>query len=434
MPEFKDIIKSLPEDTKNSITPLWEKLPEEDRENLQGIFQGLPIDMNLADSLLDLVWVQIKMALGRKHHVAIVGPANAGKSTLYNQFIRSKGDKAEVAPIPGTTRVNQEADAGLFAIVDTPGADAVGEVGETEKLEALSAAERADFLVIIFDAQQGIRRSELSLFTELVALKKPFIVALNKIDLIKREHQADVIQRAATNLMLEKHQVIPLSAQKGKGITQVLMGIAAADPEMTIALAQALPQYRWRLAWRSIVTAASISAAIALIPLPVIDFVPLVVTQTTMVLTIARIYNFKITAARAKELIATFGLGMLGRTLFQQLSKLGGIPGWVLSAAIASSTTVVMGYAACAWFDKGERVSSEAMKKLTKKITADLLKSLKRKGKKKLSKKEMEQTIVDVLEDAPISDFQVMDNIAHTGTDPDNPAQTIVDIEPTMEG
>ncbi|HRE03776.1 MAG TPA: enoyl-CoA hydratase/isomerase family protein, partial [Ilumatobacteraceae bacterium] len=34
-------------------------------------------------------------------------------------------------------------------------------------------------------------------------------------------------------------------------------------------------------------------------------------------------------------------IGFLGRTLFQELSKLGGPPGWALSAAIASSTTVV---------------------------------------------------------------------------------------------
>jgi len=47
------------------------------------------------------------------------------------------------------------------------------------------------------------------------------------------------------------------------------------------ALGKAHPQYRWQLAWRTIASAASVSAVIALAPLPVIDFVPLIATQET---------------------------------------------------------------------------------------------------------------------------------------------------------
>jgi small GTP-binding protein len=73
---------------------------------------------------------------GDKRRVTIVGPANVGKSTLYNQLIRNAAGRAEVSAVPGTTRVSQTADAGLFAVVDTPGADAVGGVGEVEKERA----------------------------------------------------------------------------------------------------------------------------------------------------------------------------------------------------------------------------------------------------------------------------------------------------------
>jgi hypothetical protein len=44
--------------------------------------------------------------------------------------------------LPGTTRINQAED-GLFAIIDTPGADAVGEAGAREQVEARSS--EADF-------------------------------------------------------------------------------------------------------------------------------------------------------------------------------------------------------------------------------------------------------------------------------------------------
>jgi uncharacterized protein (DUF697 family) len=143
---------------------------------------------------------------------------------------------------------------------------------------------------------------------------------------------------------------------------------------------------------------------IALAPLPVIDFVPLVVTQSIMVVSLARIYNYKITPARASELVATFGLGFLGRTIFQELSKLGGVPGWLLSAAIASSTTVVMGYAAVRWFEKGEKVSTDALKRLTQGMTTYLLETLKSLGKRKPGQKTLQQTITQSLESSPLAE------------------------------
>ena len=340
---------------------------------------------------------------GRSKHVAIVGPANVGKSTLFNQLIQSKHDRAEVGPVPGTTRINQAADAGLFSIVDTPGADAVGYVGEKERDFAFDAASRSDFLILMFDAIQGIKQTELDLYHDLVKLQKPYIIVLNKIDLTKR-HQDEVLLKTAENLGVTPAEVLPISALKGDGITHIIMAIVASDPELTIALAQAMPQYRHKLSWRAIVTAASLSAAIALTPLPVIDFIPLMATQTTMVLTIARIFNYKITYKRAKELIATFGLGMLGRTLFQQFSKAGGLPGWLLSSAIATSITVVMGYASIAWFEKGERISHETLRALTKKLTGEILGSLKRVFKKKPRKTEMEQSIQEILANTTISE------------------------------
>ena len=318
--------------------------------------------------------------------------------------MQNKSDLAVVSPLPGTTKENQQADEALFTVVDTPGADAVGIVGEQEKNLALSAAANADFLILVFDAIQGIKKSELELFNELSALKKPFVVVLNKIDLVPRKDLQGVISQAALNLGLEHDQIVPIIARDGKNLGKVLLAVAATEPEMVAALGQALPEYRWQLAWQTIVRSASISAAIALTPLPVIDFVPLVAIQSIMVVSMARIYNYKITPRRATELVATFGLAFLGRTLFQELSKLGGLPGWLLSAAIASSTTVVMGYAAVRWFEKGEKLSSEAIKRLTQGMTSSLLDSLKSLGKRKPDQKGLRERITQSLESSPMAE------------------------------
>lgn len=403
MSTLDDVIKKFPPEVQDTVRTIWDSLSQAEKDNLLSLVKGIPTESALVKMLVKMSSNQLKQAFGQKSHVAIVGPANVGKSTLYNQFIHAKTDTAKVSPLPGTTRVNQTADAGLFAVVDTPGADAVGEVGENEKEEALQAAREADFLIILFDAIQGIKKTEKEIFDELKLLHKPYVVALNKVDMVKQD-AAGVIQLAAKHLELDSTQVIPIVAKEGKNLDQLVVAIAVADPTIVAALGSALPEYRWKLAWRSIISAASISAAIALIPLPVIDFAPLIVNQSVMVLGIARVYNYKINLERARELVVTFGMGFLGRMLFQELSKLGGIPGWILSAAIAASTTVVMGYAAAEWFEKGQKISTETLNQLTRKVTAQMVESLKSLGKRKPSREKLQQAVADGLKEITIDE------------------------------
>ena len=122
-----------------------------------------------------------------------------------------------------------------------------------------------------------------------------------------------------------------------------------------------------------------------------------------MVLSIARIYNYRVTIQRARELAATFGLGLLARTLFTELSKLGGPPGWLLGAAIAASTSVVMGYGAANWFESGEKLSKERVSALTKELTAFFLDSLKNMEKKRPSRQTLQEHINAAMRELPQS-------------------------------
>lgn len=400
----EDILSQFPPDVQITIRKIWEAMGPNEKASLMSLLIGFPSDANFVRLLVKLSTAQIRQVFGQKHKVVIVGPVNVGKSTLFNQLVQNKQDHAVVSPLPGTTKEIQQADAALFTVVDTPGADAIGQVGEREKTRALSASTEADFLVLVFDALQGVKMAEQSLFQEFSALNKPYVVVLNKIDLISHRKLQEVISSVASNLGLEPDQIVPMAAKSGKGIGKVVLAIAAIEPAMIAALGQALPEFRWQLAWQVIVRSASISAAIALVPLPVVDFIPLAATQSIMVVSIARIYNYKITLQRASELIATFGLGFLGRTLFQELSKFGGVPGWLLSAAIASSTTVVMGYAAVRWFEKGEKLSRQALKNLTNGMTASLMDTLKSFGKHKPAQQKLQERIAHALETSSMAE------------------------------
>lgn len=392
MPSLKDLLKHFPEPAQSMINQIWSAVPEDKRQIFDDFLKDLPLEKNALNSLVNLAITHSKTVFGNHRKITIIGPANVGKSTLYNLFVRDDGDKAAVSPIPGTTRVNQEADAGLFSMVDTPGADAVGPVGVQERERALEAARSADFLIILFDAIQGVKQSEQELYREIIAFKKPFVIALNKIDMAGKLRES-IIGNAALNLGVESTQIIPISASKGSGIPELLRAIITADPQLTAALGSVLPLYRRKIAWKTVTTSSSLAATIALVPLPVIDFIPLIVTQVGMVMTIARIYKYKITKERAQELVGTFGVGMLGRTLFQQLAKLGNVPGWLLSSAIAASMTVVMGFAAIEWFEKGERVTRERFNQLSKELSKSFLERFRQTFKKKPSKKSLRETV-----------------------------------------
>ena len=395
------ILTEFPEPVRDTVGDVWGRLSPEQREELEDLLGQLPASLRPLKDILGLVLDQYKPVFGTKRNIAVVGPANVGKSTLYNQLISRAEDRAEVGPVPGTTRTNQEADAGLFTLVDTPGADAVGEVGEREREIAFDAAERADFLVIVFEATQGIKRYQKDLFDDLAVLGKPFVVVLNKVDLIPKRDQENVRDVAARNLGLGSSQVIQTVATKGTNVGRVILAIAKFEPELLAALGAALPEYRVRLAWQRIVPAASAAGVVGLIPLPFVDLIPLLGIQSGLVLSIARIYGFKITLVRARELIATFGIGMIARTIFQQLSKLGGVPGWMLSAAIASATTVAIGYAAMAWFSQGERPTRESLRQIVADVTDYLKEQLLTLGKKKPDRGTLRERITEALDNLP---------------------------------
>jgi len=403
MTVIEDILEEFPEPARAEVRKAWQSLPENARARLRPYLDQLPAGLGRWKDLLELSLAHLQLALGRKGRVAIVGPANVGKSTLYNHLVRAPEDRAEVSPVPGTTRDNQEADAGLFSVVDTPGADAVGEVGEREKGLAFAAASGADFLVVVFDAVQGIKRGEKALFDELTVLGRKHLVVLNKIDLVKG-HAGRVVARAAASLGIQEAEIVPCVARDGKNLDRVLLGIAKADPEIVAALGQALPAFRRQLAMQATRRAAGTAGAIAMVPLPVVDLLPLLAVQTSLVLGIARIYRYEITAARAKELIATFGLGFLGRTLFQELSRLGGPPGWALAAAVASSTTMAMGYAAALWFERGERVTAQTLREISRRLTVRVVDSLRGLGRRRPGRRDLEARVAGVLDAAELGD------------------------------
>jgi GTP-binding protein Era len=400
MAELDELLKEFPLGVRKIVEPVYSGLPADKQRQLGEMLKALPArDVKGVRALLDLVVQQYRPLSGRKERISIVGPVNTGKSSLYNQFIRKGQEQAVVSPVAGTTRASQVGDAGLFSVVDTPGADAYGPTGNAERLVAFGAAREADLLIMVFDAAKGVTGPDRQLYDYLSAFGKPYVVVLNKIDLIAPRDRVAVTARVAENLGLAPDQVMAISALNGENVGQVLLAVAKAEPQLLLAIGQALPAFRYQLAWPRVLQAATAAGTIALMPLPVASFVPLITIQIGLVLNIAGIYGYPVTVQRAKELAVAFGAGFGARMLFQQLSEVIPVAGWVLSSAVAASTTAAMGYAAIQWFDQGHKVSAETMRMMAKQWTSGLAAALTSLGKRRPGKETFRQRLQAALEE-----------------------------------
>jgi small GTP-binding protein len=289
--------------------------------------------------------------------VAIVGPVNSGKSTLFNTL---KGREiSPVAAVPGTTRELQHEQWGPFTLTDTPG---FGEVNGVDRAGiAQQGARQASAIVLVLDAVAGVRQSDLVLLHQLRATGKPVVVVLNKIDLIKNDRDR-VVEDARHKL--GEPDLIPISARDGTNVARPLLPtLIDAHPSLAVALGRALPAYRRRAANTVIRNATILNGLIGAEPIPGLDIPFLIAVQARMVLRLAAIHGEPMSFQRANTLAASIVGGMVLRYLAMEGAKLIPGPGWTMAGAISAAGTWAIGQAAVRYFEHGKKLSTKEMQK-----------------------------------------------------------------------
>ncbi len=162
--------------------------------------------------------------------VAIVGPTNAGKSTLLNQIMGRK--VSIVSHKVQTTRTNLRAvkmvGTRQLIFVDTPGVFVPKRRLDRAMVgAAMTAISDADAVLLIMDANKGITQTIRDL-VEKIHDHKNLFVALNKVDAIKKQDLLPIV--AELSQMADWREIFMISALKNDGVDGMLDALAAVMP------------------------------------------------------------------------------------------------------------------------------------------------------------------------------------------------------------
>lgn len=165
-------------------------------------------------------------------YVAVIGRANAGKSTLINVMV---GEKVSiVSPKPQTTRdrilgVLTEEDYQIV-FVDTPGIyKARNALTDMMMRTTERSAQSVDYILYVVDGHEGIADEDFELMKKYKVLGIPMAVAYTKIDIMPKENiPLDMAKFSDSGLDLD---VFPVSARKGKNVKALKAFLVKQMPE-----------------------------------------------------------------------------------------------------------------------------------------------------------------------------------------------------------
>ncbi|MBL1235051.1 MAG: GTPase Era [Rhodobiaceae bacterium] len=163
--------------------------------------------------------------------VALIGAPNAGKSTLLNRMVGGK-----VAIVTHKVQTTRSRIRGIalhentqLVFVDTPGIFTPRRRLDRAMVSAAwTGAADADLIVLLVDCQGGVSADVKRIITGLTKERRKAVLALNKIDLLRREQLLALTQEL--NEMFEFEQTFMISAEKGHGVEDLRAYLAGRLP------------------------------------------------------------------------------------------------------------------------------------------------------------------------------------------------------------
>lgn len=165
-------------------------------------------------------------------YVALIGRANAGKSTLVNVLVGEK--VAIVSPKPQTTRdaimgvIN--GDDYQIVFIDTPGIyKAKNALSQMMRKTTETTSKGVDAIVFVVDGHEGISDGDIELIKRYSQGNIPMLIAHTKIDIMPKENVPENVKKLYEAGI--DCDVYPVSARKGINLKNLVDGIVKMLPE-----------------------------------------------------------------------------------------------------------------------------------------------------------------------------------------------------------
>ena len=161
-------------------------------------------------------------------HIGIFGRRNAGKSSIINAITGQ--NLAIVSDVKGTTtdpvlKAMELLPLGPVVIIDTPGLDDIGELGELRIQKAYQMLNKTDIAVLVIDSTLGATVEDLNILTRITDKHIPYIVVWNKCDISKTDAPSALPDTVSPK------QCISVSAKTNTNINELKELIAAQLPQ-----------------------------------------------------------------------------------------------------------------------------------------------------------------------------------------------------------
>lgn len=161
-------------------------------------------------------------------HIGIFGRRNAGKSSIINAITGQ--NLAIVSDVKGTTtdpvlKAMELLPLGPVVIIDTPGLDDIGELGELRIQKAYQMLNKTDIAVLVIDSTLGATVEDLNILTRIMDKHIPYIVVWSKCDISKTDAPSALPDTVSPK------QCISVSAKTNTNINELKELIAAQLPQ-----------------------------------------------------------------------------------------------------------------------------------------------------------------------------------------------------------
>lgn len=160
-------------------------------------------------------------------HIGIFGKRNAGKSSLINAITGQ--NLAIVSEAKGTTtdpvyKAMELLPMGPVMIIDTPGIDDEGVLGNLRIQKAYQVLNKTDIALVIIDAAVGPSAEDLRLIKRINAKKIPLLIVINKCETINED------KKTAYHALLSNGKLLFVSAEQKLNIFELKEAIAQTVP------------------------------------------------------------------------------------------------------------------------------------------------------------------------------------------------------------